>query len=93
MVNLKALNSYVVTHHFKMEGIHMLKDVLKEGDWMTKVDLKDAYFMIPLSSAHRHLLRFRWEGQVFQFEFLPFSLASSPWVFTKTTKPIAATLS
>ena len=24
----------------------MLKDLLKPGDWMTKVDLKDTYFMI-----------------------------------------------
>ncbi len=38
----------------------------REGDWMTKVDLKDAYFMILMSPAHRHLLRFRWEGYVYQ---------------------------
>ncbi len=24
----------------------------REGDWMTKVDLKDAYFMILMSPAH-----------------------------------------
>ena len=27
--------------HFKMEGIATLKDLLKAGDWMVKVDLKD----------------------------------------------------
>ena len=46
IINLKKLNSFVQTQHFKMEGIHMLKDLLKPGDWMTKVDLKDTYFMI-----------------------------------------------
>lgn len=46
IINLKRLNSFVETVHFKMEGIHMLKDILKPGDWMAKVDLKDAYFMI-----------------------------------------------
>ena len=30
------------TEHFKTEGIHILKDLLRAGDWMTKVDLKDA---------------------------------------------------
>ena len=31
-INLKRLNSFVQTEHFKMEGIHMLKDLLKPGD-------------------------------------------------------------
>ena len=44
VINLKRLNEYVVPHHFKMEGIHILRDLLKRNDWMTKVDLKDAYF-------------------------------------------------
>ena len=48
VINLKSLNRFVHTEHFKMEGIHILKDLLRAGDWMTKVDLKDAYFMIPM---------------------------------------------
>ncbi len=63
IINLKALNLFVHKVHFKMEGIHMLKDVLKKGDWMTKIDLKDAYFMIPVAPNHRRLLRFGWQGK------------------------------
>ena len=43
------------TVHFKMEGSHMLKDILKQGDWMTKVDLKDAYFMVPVATNQRQI--------------------------------------
>ena len=32
IINLKSLNTFVDTVHFKMEGIHMLKDILKSGD-------------------------------------------------------------
>ena len=92
IINLKGLNTFVETVHFKMEGIHMLKDILKPGDWMTKVNLKDAYFMIPMALHHRRLLRFRWQGQTYQFNCLPFGLSSAPWVFTKTTRPVVATL-
>ena len=80
IINLKGLNTFVETVHFKMEGIHVLRDTLKPGDWMTKVDLKDAYFMIPMASHHKPLLRFRWQGQTYQFNCLPFGLSSAPWV-------------
>ena len=69
-----------------MEGIHMLKDLLKPGNWMTKVDLKDAYFMIPVTTDHRTLLQFKWLGETYQFNCLPFWLSSTPWVFTKDYK-------
>ena len=48
VINLKSVNRFVHTEHFKMEGIHILKDLLRAGDWMTKVDLKDAYYMVPI---------------------------------------------
>ena len=90
IINLKKLNSFVQTEHFKMKGIHMLKDFLKPGDWMTKVDLKDAYFMIPVATNHRRLLQFKWLGKTYQFNCLPFGLSLAPWVFTNTTKAIVA---
>ena len=49
VINLKALNSFVQTVHFKMEGIHTLRD---QEDWLAKVDLKDAYFAIPIHTSH-----------------------------------------
>ena len=75
-INLKKFNSFVQTEHFKMEGIQMLKDLLKPGDWMTKVDLKDAYFMIPVATDHRKLLQFKWLRETYQFNCLPFGLSA-----------------
>ena len=59
VINLKFLNSFVQPHHFKMEGILVLKDIMKQGNWMTKVDLKDAYFSVPICPEDRKFLRFR----------------------------------
>ena len=36
IINLKGLNTFVEKEHFKMESSHMIKDILKPGDWMTK---------------------------------------------------------
>ena len=92
VINLKGLNHFVARHHFKMEGIHLIKDLLQEGDWMIKVDLKDAYFSVPIHQDHRKYLQFQWEGRTFQFNCLPFGLSSAPRVFTKIIKPIMAWL-
>ena len=92
VINLKELNTYVAPHHFKMEGLHTLKDLLKTGDWMTKVDLKDAYFMIPIHSSDRSALCFQVQSCHYQYTCLPFGLSCAPWVFTKTLKPVLTLL-
>ena len=90
VINLKALNSFSAVQHLKMEGIHTLKDLLRPGDWLSKVDLKDAYFAVPIHPDHRKYLRFSVGTKTYQFTCLPFGLSSAPWVFTKTLRPVAA---
>ena len=90
VINLKSLNVFIDAPHFKMEGIHTLKSLLEGGDWLVKIDLKDAYFSVPISQKHRKFLCFQFKDNLYQFNCLPFGLASAPWVFTKNLKPIAA---
>ena len=90
VINLKKLNSFINAPHFKMEGIHTLKSLLQKGDWLVKIDLKDAYFSVPISKKQKKFLCFQFRDRFYQFNCLPFGLASAPWVFTKTLKPIAA---
>ena len=59
VVNFRRLNEFIPLVHFEVEGIHTLRDVLKKDDWLTKVDLKDAYFIIPVHQSNRSMLPFR----------------------------------
>lgn len=92
VINLQCLNQHVTPHQFKMEGIRVVKGLIQKGDWMVKLDLKDAYLPVPIHPHHRKLLRFKWEDQLWQFSSLPFVLSSVPYVFTKLLKPVGAVL-
>ena len=92
VINLRNLNKYVQYHHFKMEGIHMLKDMINPKDWLAKIDLKDAYFTVPINPSYQQYLCFQWEGHFYQFRCLAFGLASAPRVFTKLMKPVTSYL-
>ena len=92
VVNLKPLNQFLPYEHFKMEGIHMVRDLLRKGDFMIKIDLKDAYFTVPLCQEHQTFVRFNWEGTLYEFACLPFGLSIAPRVFTKIMKPVVALL-
>ena len=92
VVNLKALNKFIVEEHFKMEGFHMVEDLVKPGDWLAKLDLKDAYFLVPVDPNHQKFLQFQWQGNLYQFHCLPFGLSCAPRTFTKLMKPVVAFL-
>ncbi|XP_063291664.1 izumo sperm-egg fusion protein 1 [Pelobates fuscus] len=52
----------MVYNHFKMEGIYLLRDLLRLGVWFTRLDLKGAYLSVPVDEDCRRFLRFRWKG-------------------------------
>ena len=91
-MNLRPLNQFLPYEHFKMEGIHMVRDLLRKGDFMVKIDLKDAYFTVPLCQEDQKFIRFMWEGTLYEFACLPFDLSSTSRVFTKIMKPVVALL-
>ena len=60
------------------------------GDFLASLDLKDAYFQIPIHGSSRKLLRFMSEGTVYQFRALCFGLSTAPQVFTRVFAAVSA---
>jgi hypothetical protein len=56
IINLKALNCFLFYKKFKMEGISSVRHTIRERDWLTKLDLKDAYLTVPIFEDHRKFL-------------------------------------
>jgi len=83
VIDLKRLNQFLVHKHFKMESGQSIRRALKQGMWVYSIDLKDAYFHIPIHPASRKYLRISFQGEVYQFRALPFGVSSAPWIFTK----------
>jgi len=92
VINLKCLNQFVKTEHFKMEGLHLLPDLLQPQDWMVKMDLKDTYLQIPIHPDYQNLHTFQWEEKTYKFQYLPFGLSTAPRVFTKLLKLVVGFL-
>ena len=86
VINLKLLNQFIPYQHLKMEGLHCLRNSLKKGDYMYKVDLKDAYFSVPSNRASRKFVWFLWSGILYEFLCLCFGLGPAPRIFSKLLK-------
>ena len=92
VINLKALNQLMRVEHFKIEGLHLLPDLLQSGDWMVKMGLKDAYLQVLINPSHQPLLSFQWEKKYYRFTCLPFCLSAAPRVLIKLLKPVVCFL-
>ena len=92
ILNLKLLNLFVAYHHFKMDTFESAVKLIKENCYLASIDLRHAYYSIPIAEEHQILLRFRWRGKHFQYTCLPNGIACAPRFFTKLLKPVYATL-
>ena len=71
-----------------METPRSILRALQQGQWLTSLDLKDAYFHIGIDPVDIRYLR--QNGTAWQFTVLPFGLSTSLRVFTKILKPVLA---
>lgn len=92
ILNLKQLNNFVHTPHFKLEDHKVVSQIIQGGHYLGHIDLKDAYYLIPIDVNHRKYLRFTYDRKLFEFTCLPFGLSSAPYCYTKLIKPIVSHL-
>ena len=88
ILNLNKLNKHIKYMHFKMNFFEKkTAELVTLCCYMASIDLKDAYFTVPIAPKDRKYLRFFWQGKLYQFCCLLFGLSPAPRIVTKILKP------
>jgi len=87
ILNLKYLNEECETYHFKIESIKQVIHMITPGCYLASLDIKDAFYSIPIHREHKRYLKFTWQGTFYQFEVMPNGYIDAMRIFTKILKP------
>jgi len=71
-----------------MENIYTALRLLQPNNYMTVIDLKHAYYVVPIDPSYRKFLRFMWNEKIYEYRCMPFGLCTAPRIFTKIMKPV-----
>ena len=63
-------------------------DALGPGTLLSKIDLKDAFRLIPVNPSEWNLPGIQWRGKFYEDTCLPFSLRSAPYLFNRLSQAI-----
>ena len=77
-LNLKPLNEHIPCVHFKMSTIGSELNLITKDYYMANIDIKDAYYSVPILDKQQKYLKFKFKGQLYQFTWLPNGLSSGP---------------
>ena len=84
VINFKKLNKLIPYQHFKMEGLHSLREMLQQGHYMCKLDMMPTFrFPYTEIAGIASSFFFQWSGKLYEFLFW---LETSPKNFYQNFK-------
>ncbi|KAG1138305.1 hypothetical protein G6F37_010754 [Rhizopus arrhizus] len=86
ILDCQKLNSFIQVEHFKIEGVPALRELIERDDFICKIDLKDAYVVVPIHPESQDFLSFENEGVVYRYKSLAFGLSIAPRIFSKAMR-------
>ena len=87
ILNLKTFNEFLKFKYCKLESIEDSLDLITEGCYFGSVDLKDAYYSIPIHENYQKYLKLFWKEEYYQYIVLPNGFSPAVRVFTKVLTP------
>ena len=75
VIDISSLNKFLAIPKLKMETPESIRASLRKGEWVTSIDLTDAYLHIPIHTQSQKYLRFHFKSVTYQFTS-PLSITS-----------------
>ena len=88
ILDLSPLNKFISCPTFRMTTTEDIMRLLPRDSYIASINIKDAYWQIPMSPAVQGLLGFRVENRFYCFRPLPFGLNIPPRIFTKVMSTV-----
>ena len=85
ILNRKRLDKFVDYKHFRIESLQLLLELIKPGVCMASIDLKDAFYSIPVHKNHQAYLTFFVEKYL-KFVCMPNGYGRAMRIFTQISK-------
>jgi hypothetical protein len=82
----RLINNHLQPKKFKLEHWKDIFPSLRKGMWGCKIDLKHAYFHLPLHPELKEYLNIKVGEKFFQFQAAPFGLSTLPEIWTRIMK-------
>ena len=92
ILDLTKLNLLIRDEHHKLETLKTALELIEPNDLFTSLDLKSAYYSIPIWHQDRKYLKFLWQGKVYQYNVCANGLCSVPRIFSKIIRQVMAFL-
>ena len=88
-----SINDYIDPESFSLtycsvDDAYAIVNALGTGALMSKIDLKNAFRLIPVRPNDWNLLGMQWRGKFYIDTFLPFGLRSAPFLFNQLSTAI-----
>jgi hypothetical protein len=95
IIDMRKPNESLHPEKFRYDTLRTLAPMLEKGQYLSSIDLADAYFHVRMYKPHRQYMGFAFmdpfsgEESFYWYNVLPFGMAASPAIFTSITRPIS----
>lgn len=69
--DLRSLNAHVRIKKFQLISHYKIPEFLQDNDYMTRIDIAQAYFHVPIAENHQQLFRLIYDKELLQMTSLP----------------------
>lgn len=79
----RRVNSATKNDAYPMPHLHEILHRIEQAKYFSVIDLKEAYWQIPLAEKSRNLTAFRTQKGLYRFKVMPFGLKGAPFTMAK----------